>query len=63
MIARALRDVAVVCLLLVASDAAPRQFTAPLDGVTWSPYRPVYVHEHHIPMRSYGPDTAPPEWI
>lgn len=58
-----IRTLAVACLLLLGSDATPRLIAPPHpDGITWSPYRPVYVHEHHIPWRSYGPDMSPPEW-
>lgn len=64
MSARTLFDVTVVCLLLLASDTLPHNFAAtPLDGITWSPYRPVYGREHHIPMRTYVYDAPPPEWI
>lgn len=53
-----IRTLAVACLLLLGSDATPRLIAPPHpDGITWSPYRPVFAHFHHIPLRTSIPDV------
>jgi hypothetical protein len=52
-----MRALLLILAVLLAGDGVPRQISPPNDGITWSPYRPVYVHFHHIPLRvnnTYG---------
>lgn len=59
----AVRIVLAAAFLAVVIHGELHPSSSPDDGVTWSPYRPVYGHVHRAPMRLNNQTGSPTERI